>query len=332
MYKNKTILITGGTGFFGSNFVEYISKNFNFKNIIVFSRDENKQYLMKNSLNKKYHKKIKYFLGDIRDVDRLCYAFKSVDIVVHAAALKHVPATEYNPQECIKTNVIGAQNIIDASLKNNVMQVIALSTDKAVNPINIYGASKLAADKLFVAANNFVGDQKVRFSVVRYGNVLNSRGSVIPYFRDLISKKAKFFPITDKRMTRFFISIDDGMKLVLKAMYNMQGGEIFIPKIPSINIVDLAKAVSEKMPIKITGIREGEKIHESLLTSDMSQCIIEFKKYFIVTPSIKFFSIGKKGYFKNKEGEKGKKVKSNFDYRSDNNKKFLNISEIKKII
>tara|TARA_B100001989_G_scaffold251563_1_gene231047 strand:+ start:731 stop:1735 length:1005 start_codon:yes stop_codon:yes gene_type:complete len=329
MFNHKSILITGGTGFFGSNFVSYLYKNFNPKRVVIFSRDEAKQYEMKTKYNKPNYKGLKFFIGDVRDEARLSLAFKDIDYVVHAAALKHVPAAEYNPIECIKTNIYGAQNVITAALKSKVKKVIALSTDKAANPINIYGATKLASDKLFVAANNLVGKSNLRFSIVRYGNVFNSRGSVVPYFRSLIKSGKKVLPVTNENMTRFFISIEEGIKFVINSFQRMDGGEIFIPKIPSIKILDLAKAMSSKY--KIIGIRPGEKINEILCPSDDSHLTIEFKDHFVIAPSIKFYD-KKKNYKKNKLNEKGKRVPFGFEYHSGNNKKFLSIMEIKKLV
>ena len=272
---------------------------------------------------------MKFFIGDVRDEDRLSLAFKDIDYVVHAAALKHVPAAEYNPIECIKTNIYGAQNVITAALKSKVKKVIALSTDKAANPINIYGATKLASDKLFVAANNLVGKGNLRFSIVRYGNVFNSRGSVVPYFKSLIKSGEKVLPVTNENMTRFFISIEEGIKFVTNSFKRMDGGEIFIPKIPSINILDLAKAMSAKY--KIIGIRPGEKINEILCPSDDSHLTIEFQDHFVIAPSIKFYD-KKKDYKTNKLNEKGKLVPIGFEYQSGNNNNFLSIPQIKKLV
>lgn len=329
MFNNKSILITGGTGFFGSNFVSYLYKNYKPKRVVIFSRDEAKQYEMNSRYSKSKYKGLKFFIGDVRDEDRLSLAFKDIDFVVHAAALKHVPAAEYNPIECIKTNIYGAQNVITAALKSKVKKVIALSTDKAANPINIYGATKLASDKLFVAANNLVGKGDLRFSIVRYGNVFNSRGSVVPYFKSLIKSGEKLLPVTNENMTRFFISIEEGIKFVINSFKRMDGGEIFIPKIPSINILDLAKAMSTKY--KIIGIRPGEKINEILCPSDDSHLTIEFQDHFVIAPSIKFYD-KKKDYKTNKLNEKGKLVPVGFEYHSGNNNNFLSIPQIKKLV
>lgn len=325
MLRNKTILITGGTGSFGKRCVSILLEKYKPKKIIIYSRDELKQWEM-SQLYSKDEKKLRFFIGDVRDLDRVKLATKNVDYIIHAAAMKHVPAAEYNPQECIKTNVNGAENIITASIINRVKKVIALSTDKAVSPLNLYGASKLAADKLFISANNLVGaNEPTRFSIVRYGNVIGSRGSVLPLFRKYLSKKKNYFPITDKDMTRFWISLDEGVKFVLDMLSKSNGGEIFIPKMPSIKIVDLAKALNNKYNLKIIGIRPGEKIHESLCAKEESSHTYEFNSFFITYPSIAFYK------FKIKYNN-GKKVKKDFEYTSSNNTNFLNIKEIKKIL
>lgn len=331
MLNNKSILITGGTGFFGKNFVSFIYKNYKPKKVIVFSRDEAKQFEMKNAFAEKKYKGLKFFIGDVRDQERLVMAFDDLDYVVHAAALKHVPATEYNPIECIKTNIYGAENVIQASIKCGVKKVIALSTDKAANPINIYGATKLAADKLFVAANNLVGKKKTRFSVVRYGNVFNSRGSVVPFFLNLIKKNVKELPVTNINMTRFVITIDEGINLVIKSLKRMSGGEIFVPKTSSLKILDLVKAIHPKNKYKIIGIRPGEKIHEILCPSDDSHLTYEFRDHYVIAPAIHFFS-SKNVFDKNQLGERGKLVKKGFEYQSGLNSQFLNVSQIKKLL
>ncbi len=331
MLNNKSILITGGTGFFGKNFVKYIYENYKPEKVVVFSRDEAKQYEMKNEFSDKKYKRLKFFIGDVRDKDRLIMAFDDIDYVVHAAALKHVPAAEYNPIETIKTNIYGAENVIQASIYCGVNKVIALSTDKAANPINIYGATKLASDKLFVAANNLVGKKKIRFSVVRYGNVFSSRGSVVPYFKNLIEKGKKELPITDTKMTRFVIRIKEGIELVLKSFQRMHGGEIFVPKTPSIRIVDLAKAMSPNIKLKIIGIRPGEKLHEVLCPSDSAHLTYEFRDHFVISPGIQFHA-SKNQFHKNNLKETGKLVKTKFEYQSGSNKEFYNIREIKKLL
>lgn len=331
MLNNKSILITGGTGFFGKNFVKFIYKNYKPKKVIVFSRDEAKQFEMKNAFAEKKYKGLKFFIGDVRDQERLVMAFDDLDYVVHAAALKHVPATEYNPIECIKTNIYGAENVIQASIKCGVKKVVALSTDKAANPINIYGATKLAADKLFVAANNLVGKKKTSFSVVRYGNVFNSRGSVVPFFQSLVRKGVNELPITDLKMTRFVITIEQGIKLVMKSFQRMSGGEIFVPKTASLKILDLVKAISPNNKFKVVGIRPGEKIHEILCPADDSHLTYEFNDHYVISPAIHFFS-SKNIFNKNKLKEKGKLVKNGFEYQSGKNSKFLDIFEIKKLL
>ena len=322
---NKTILVTGGTGSFGKKFTINALKKLKPKKIIIFSRDELKQYEMQNILK---DKRLRFFIGDIRDLSRLKTVVKNVDTVIHTAALKHVHISEYNPFETIKTNVIGAQNIIEACLSSSVQNVIALSTDKAAAPINLYGASKLAADKLFVAANNFKGNQNIKFSIVRYGNVMCSRGSVVPFF--LKCKKKNFIPITNKEMTRFNITLDDSVKFVNKCFSIMKGGEIFIPKIPSYRLIDLAKAISKDAKIKIIGIRPGEKLHEEMITMSDSLNTVEFKDYFIILPGNiyydKYQTNQKKKIIKN-----GKTTKKPFSYDSLNNR-MLSVSEIKKII
>jgi len=333
MFNNKNILITGATGYFGTQFILRLLSLYKPKRVIIFSRDETKQYEMQNDkIFKKYLKVLRFFIGDVRDVDRLKLAMRGVDFVVHAAALKHVPSAEYNPTECIKTNIYGAENVIKASIDCNVKKVVALSTDKAANPINIYGATKLASDKLFVAANNLSGAKGPKFSVVRYGNVFASRGSVVPYFKKLIKEKSSFFPITDKNMTRFAITIKDSIDLVFNSFWFMQGGEIVVPKIPSINIIDLAKALDKTKKLKITGIRPGEKLHEILCTRDEARLTIEFKKHYIIIPTTDF-SYQVKKFKKNKiNGEEGNFVKDDFQYDSGNNIDFLNIKKIQKLL
>ena len=327
MFNNKSILITGGTGSFGKSFTRLILQKYNPKKVIIFSRDEFKQYEMGQEF-KKHEKKIRFFIGDVRDIQRLKLAMNEVDYVIHAAALKHVPAAEYNPQECIKTNINGAENVILASIECKVKKVIALSTDKAASPLNLYGASKLASDKLFISANNLVGSRDIKFSVVRYGNVIGSRGSVLPFFLKLLKNKTKFLPITDKLMTRFWISLDEGTNFVLRTFKIMQGGEIFIPKIPSIRIIDLAKALDSKIKIKFIGIRPGEKLHELLTIKDESRNTYETKNYYFILPNT-IERLSKKILKANKQA---KIVKKNFEYSSENNNYFLNLNQIKKII
>jgi len=326
MFNNKTILITGGTGSFGKKFIEIISKKFKPKKIIIYSRDELKQFEMQKQWPFKNNTPFRYFIGDVRDLDRLKVAMNNVDIVIHAAALKHVVVGEYNPFEVIKTNIIGAQNIIDASIYSGVKKVIALSTDKAAAPINLYGATKLASDKLFVAANNYTGKKNIIFSVVRYGNVMGSRGSVIPIF--LEQKKTGALTITHKDMTRFNITLEDGVNFVINCANLMIGGEIFVPKIPSYKVLDLAKAIAPNAKISFTGIRPGEKIHEEMITQSDSVNAIEFNKYYTIVPNNQFIDLKKKNLFL----KSGKKCKIGFSYDSFKNKNYLSIKQIKNLI
>jgi len=323
MLNGKNILITGGTGSFGKQFVRSILQNHTPNKIIIYSRDELKQFEMAQKFNCSC---MRYFIGDVRDLPRLQKAMKDVDFVVHAAALKHVPIAEYNPMECIKTNVMGAQNIIDACIDNEVPYTIALSTDKAASPANLYGASKLVSDKLFVAANNLRGNHDIKFSVVRYGNVLGSRGSVIPFFKQLIQKGATSLPITEPNMTRFWITLQEGVDFVLKNFARMQGGEIFVPKIPSMKMTDMAKALAPSLPQKIIGIRPGEKLHEVMCPLDDSHLTLEFHDHFVIKPSITFSA--PIDYTKNKLGEQGKSVKQGFEYNSKENTIWLSHEEL----
>lgn len=328
MFNNKNILITGGTGSFGKKYTKILLENYKPNKIIIYSRDELKQYEMAQEFNSSI---MRYFIGDVRDESRLNTAMNGVDFVIHAAAMKHVPIAEYNPMECIKTNIHGAQNVINASIKNRVEKVIALSTDKACNPVNLYGATKLASDKLFIAANNIVGLAPTRFSVVRYGNVVGSRGSVVPLFKKLIENGTKELPITDERMTRFWITLEDGVKFVLKNFERMQGGELFIPKIPSMKITDLAATLAPNLPTKIIGIRPGEKLHEIMISADDALHSLEFSDHYVIMPSIKFYD--KQANFAiNKLGEKGYSVGSEFEYRSDNNTQWLDEKSLKDMI
>jgi UDP-N-acetylglucosamine 4,6-dehydratase len=324
MLNNKTILITGGTGSFGKQFTKTILERFKPKKVIIYSRDELKQYEMAQTYNAPC---MRYFIGDVRDQPRLVQAMDGVDVVIHAAALKHVPVAEYNPMECIKTNIYGAENVINAALENDVERVIALSTDKAANPINLYGATKLASDKLFVAANNVAGGRRTAFSVVRYGNVVGSRGSVVPFFEQLIAGGASTLPITDERMTRFWITLQQGVDFVLKNFERMYGGEIFVPKIPSIRIVDLARAMAPQAEMKIVGIRPGEKLHEIMCPSDDSHLTLEFHDHFVLRPTIRFHH-DDIDYTRNKAGEVGHPVKQGFEYNSGTNPHFLQVDEI----
>jgi len=326
MLNNKTILITGGTGSFGQKFVKTILKKYKkVKKIIVFSRDELKQHDMSQEINDKKYKSIRYFIGDIRDKERLYKAFKDVDIVVHAAALKQVPTSEYNPFETIKTNILGTQNVIDACIDNNVKQLVSLSTDKASSPINLYGATKLCADKIVVGSQNTKGNIQYKACVVRYGNVLGSRGSVLPVFKE--QKKNGLLKITSKEMTRFNILLEDGIDLVLWSLKNSKGGEIFVPKIPSYKITDLAKAIAPNCKIKYVGIRAGEKIHEEMISVSEGYNTIDLGKYYSIIPSFSDYSIDQ--YVK-KFG--GKKVKNKFSYNSLDNDNYLNVQQIRKLI
>ncbi|ABZ75959.1 polysaccharide biosynthesis protein CapD [Shewanella halifaxensis HAW-EB4] len=324
MFNNKSILITGGTGSFGRMYTRTILERYKPKRLIIFSRDELKQYEMQQEFNEPC---MRYFIGDVRDGDRLKQAFRDVDFVIHAAALKQVPAAEYNPMECIKTNIHGAENVIKAAIENGVEKVIALSTDKAANPINLYGATKLASDKLFVAANNIVGEGRTRFSAVRYGNVVGSRGSVVPLFKAIVARGETCLPITHEEMTRFWISLQDGVDFVLKNFSRMQGGEIFVPKIPSVCITDLAKAYAPNLEHKIIGIRPGEKMHEIMCPADDSHHTIEFEDHFVITPSISFFGRSNE-YSVNMLGEQGQLVELGYEYHSGNNPHFLSPDEI----
>ena len=325
MFDNATILITGGTGSFGRQYVKTLLASFNPRRVIVFSRDELKQYEMEQEYSQKC---MRYFIGDVRDRDRLMMAMRGVDYVVHAAALKHVSAAEYNPLECIKTNIHGAQNVIEAALANDVKQVIGLSTDKAAGPINLYGATKLAADKLFGAANNIAGGHPTRFAVVRYGNVAGSRGSVVPLFKRLIETGASSLPITDPRMTRFWITIQQGVDFVVKNFSRMQGGEVFVPKIPSVRITDVAEAMAPGLPTRVVGIRAGEKLHEMMCPRDDSHLTIEFDDHYVIKPSIDIWH-AKRSYEENGLGEKGCYVNDEFEYNSGTNPHFLGVEDIR---
>ncbi|CAD7288041.1 UDP-N-acetylglucosamine 4,6-dehydratase (inverting) [Campylobacter majalis] len=327
MFNNKSILITGGTGSFGKKYTEILLKNYKPKRLVIYSRDELKQYEMSQVFNDKV---MRYFIGDVRDANRLKTAMNGIDFVIHAAALKHVPIAEYNPMECIKTNINGAQNVIDAAIANNVSKVIALSTDKACNPVNLYGATKLASDKLFVAANNITGTKQTRFSVVRYGNVVGSRGSVVPFFKQLISQGAKELPITHPDMTRFWITLRQGVNFVLKNFERMKGGEIFIPKIPSMTIPDLARALAPELGIKVIGIRPGEKMHEAMIGKDDAHLTLEFDDHYVITPSIQFTL--QQDFSVNMLSEKGVRVADDFEYSSDKNKIWLDKDGLLKMI
>jgi UDP-N-acetylglucosamine 4,6-dehydratase/5-epimerase len=326
MKKNQSILVTGGTGSFGKAFVsKIINSKIKIKRLVIYSRDELKQSEMAEIYSKKKYPFIRYFLGDVRDKDRLQTAMQKVDLVVHAAALKQVPSTEYNPFEAVKTNIIGAQNIIECSIANGVKDVVALSTDKAAAPVNLYGATKLCSDKLFISANNIIGNRELKFSVVRYGNVFGSRGSVVPFF--LSQKEKGVLPITDPNMTRFNISLEQGVDLVLWVIRNAIGGEIFVPKLSSYKITDMASAIGPKCKQKIVGIRPGEKIHEEMITTSDSENTLELKNNYIILPYLdkKYTSYYKKKF-------KAVKVEKNFFYRSNSTKKFLSIKDLKNLL
>ncbi len=321
MLNQKTILITGGTGSFGNAFTEYVLTHFNPKKIIIYSRDEFKQFQMAEKF-KNQKGKLRYFIGDVRDRDRLFRALDDVDYVIHAAALKQVPACEYNPMEAVRTNINGAMNLVDAALNCGVKRVVALSTDKAVNPINLYGGTKLVSDKLFTAANAYAGEKDVRFSIVRYGNVAGSRGSVIPFFKNILDQGGDVLPITDYRMTRFWISLDEGVQLVIKALEEARGGETFISKIPSFRITDLAEAMAPACKIKEVGIREGEKLHEIMVTREDSAMTYEYEKHYIIYPHYNWW-----------EEERvlpgGRKVEDGFAYSSGTNTQWLDTTQLR---
>ena len=327
MFDDKSILITGGTGSFGKAFVREITTCFKPRRVVVYSRDELKQFEMQQTMNQPC---MRYLIGDVRDSARLHLAMTGIDYVVHAAALKQVPSAEYNPMECIKTNVLGAQNVIDACIANKVKKVVALSTDKAANPVNLYGATKLCSDKLFVAANNVVGANDTCFSVVRYGNVLGSRGSVVPVFERLIAGGATELPITDERMTRFWITLPQGVEFVLRSFSRMLGGEIFVPKIPSARIVDMATAMAPRLPHKVIGIRPGEKLHEVMCPGDDSHLTLAFDDHYVIRPAITFR--GNNDFMTDAEGAKGTPVEPEFEYNSGTNPWFLSVAEIEEII
>ena len=326
MLNGKSILVTGGTGSFGKKFIETILNSYSEINrVVVFSRDELKQFEMEQEFPHNQYPQIRYFIGDVRDRDRLVRAMEGIDIVIHAAALKQVPAAEYNPFECIKTNVLGAQNVIEAAFSTKVKQVVALSTDKAAAPINLYGATKLCSDKLFIAANNMKGNRDLKISVVRYGNVIGSRGSVIPFF--MKKRHEGVLPITDERMTRFNITLQDGIKLVLKALDIMWGGEIFIPKIPSYRITDVAEALAPECQTKVVGIRPGEKIHEEMITLTDAISTIEFDDYFVILPSVPLWDL--EAFM---QTFSGKMCTPGFCYNSGSNSEWLSVEEIRSLV
>jgi UDP-N-acetylglucosamine 4,6-dehydratase len=323
MFDDKSLLITGGTGSFGRRFVRTLLHRYAPKRLVIFSRDELKQYEMAQEFDQDC---MRYFLGDVRDADRLMQAMSGVDYVIHAAALKQVTAAEYNPMECIKTNIHGSENVIRAALAANVEKVVALSSDKAANPINLYGATKLVSDKLFVAANNIAGGHRTRFAVVRYGNVVGSRGSVIPFFQRLIAAGCDHLPITDPRMTRFWITLQQGVDFVLRNFTRMHGGEIFVPKIPSVRMTDVAAAMAPHLPQKIVGIRPGEKLHEVMCPSDDAHLTLAFEDHYVIRPAIRF--IGNDDFSRNRCNERGEPVEEGFEYQSGRNERFLATQEI----
>lgn len=326
MLNGKSILITGGTGSFGKKFTETILRDYpEIQRIVIYSRDEFKQFQMSNMPQFAGNEKLRFFIGDVRDEQRLCRAFDGVDIVVHAAALKQVPACEYNPFEAVKTNVIGAENVINSAIDKKVKKVVALSTDKACSPINLYGATKLCSDKLFIAGNAYVGSKETRFCVVRYGNVAGSRGSVIPYFKKLIAEKANSLPITDARMTRFWLILEEAVEMVLHALEVMHGGELFVRKIPSVKMTDLAKAMAPDLPIEEVGIRPGEKIHEVMISREDSMNTLDFGNYYVIGPNMAWWKTAK-------YRSEGQPVPDGFEYHSGNNSDWLTIDQMRELI
>ena len=324
--SDKAVLVTGGTGSFGRHFVKTVLAQHRPKRLIVFSRDEAKQHDMAQDFTEEERKILRFFIGDVRDCNRLEMAMREIDIVIHAAALKQVPAAEYNPFECIKTNVHGAENVVQAAIRTGVKQVVALSTDKAASPVNLYGASKLASDKIFVAANNLSGSVGTRFSVVRYGNVLGSRGSVVPFYQKLIAEDAASLPITDPRMTRFWITMDQGVRFVLSCLSMMRGGEIFIPKIPSMKVVDLATALAPDLPQEVVGVRPGEKLHEVMITEDDAVSTVELSDRYVIEPAISLFD-------RERQATDGSKpVAEGFRYASNTNEDWLDAETMCELI
>lgn len=330
MLNNKTILITGGTGSFGKKFIETVLNNYQPKKVIVYSRDELKQFEMRQVWPDDSNIPIRYFIGDVRDFSRLKMAVTDVDIIIHAAALKQVLAAEYNPFEAVKTNIIGGQNVIDAAIQSGVKKVIALSTDKAAAPINLYGATKLTSDKLFIAANNYKGRHDIKLSVVRYGNVMGSRGSIIPFF--LEKRKSGVLPITDERMTRFNITLHECVDFVLSCLDKMWGGELFVPKIPSYRILDIAAAIAPEAKHEIIGIRPGEKLHEEMITVTDAINTVEFDDCFAITPNSDYLSWDRERFLKESNSEPGKYCNEGFSYNSGTNTNFLTVEEIRDLI
>lgn len=327
MFDNASILVTGGTGSFGRRFVRHILDHYRPRRLVVFSRDEMKHYEMQQEFD---HPAMRFFIGDVRDLPRLTLAMRDIEYVVHAAAMKHVPIAEYNPMECVKTNIDGANNVIQAALACHVRRVMALSTDKAANPINLYGATKLVSDKLFTAANNLAGNLPTRFSVVRYGNVVGSRGSVVPFFQKLVREQAKELPITDPRMTRFWITLEQGVEFVVKCFRRMAGGEVFVPKIPSMRVADLAEVLAPGVPHKIVGIRPGEKLHEVMCPAESAHQTLEFGDHFVITPAILYNK--PENFALNRLGEAGKLVPDGFEYSSDRNGQWLDAEQLKALL
>jgi UDP-N-acetylglucosamine 4,6-dehydratase len=327
MFDNSSILVTGGTGSFGRRFVRHILEHYRPRRLVVYSRDEMKHYEMQQEFD---DPAMRFFIGDVRDLPRLTLAMRDIEYVVHAAAMKHVPIAEYNPMECVKTNIDGANNVIQAALACHVRKVMALSTDKAANPINLYGATKLASDKLFTAANNLAGNLPTRFAVVRYGNVVGSRGSVVPFFEKLVRERAKEIPITDPRMTRFWITLDQGVEFVVKCFRRMAGGEIFVPKIPSMRVTDLAEVMAPGVPHKIVGIRPGEKLHEIMCPAESAHQTLEFDDHYVITPAILYNK--PENFSLNRLGESGRPVADGFGYSSDSNTQWLAAAQIKDLL
>ncbi|MDH2431307.1 UDP-N-acetylglucosamine 4,6-dehydratase (inverting) [Pokkaliibacter sp. MBI-7] len=327
MFNNRSVLVTGGTGSFGHAFVKRLLANYKPSKIVVFSRDELKQFEMEQTFN---DPRMRYFIGDVRDLERLRTAMRDIDYVVHAAALKQVPAAEYNPMECIKTNILGGQNVVDAAISNGVKRVIALSTDKAANPINLYGATKLASDKLFVAGNHIAGGKGPRFSVVRYGNVAGSRGSVVPFFQQKLAQGCQVLPVTHPEMTRFWITLEQGVDFVIKNFDRMHGGEIFVPKIPSMRVLDLVDAMTGSRKHECVGIRPGEKLHEIMVPGEVSHQALEFHDHYVIQPTIALFE--KVDYRLNRLGEAGTPVADGFEYHSGTNPDFLSVDQLKALL
>lgn len=326
MFNGASILITGGTGSFGKKCVQTLLERYKLRRLIVFSRDELKQYEMQQRFDQA---EMRFFLGDVRDPERLNQAMRGVDYVIHAAALKQVPAAEYNPTEFIRTNINGAENVIKAALTNQVQKVMALSTDKSVNPINLYGATKMVSDKLFIAAGNMAGGQTTQFAVTRYGNVIGSRGSVVPFFKKLVAEGASKLPITDTRMTRFWFTLEEGVDFVLKNFGRMQGGETFVPKIPSMRLTDLVKSFGAGIGFKTIGLRPGEKLHEVMVPADAAYLTLEFPEHYVIKPTINYFR--QIDYSANPLGERDNVVAEGFEYRSDNNPVFLSVDQLKEL-